>query len=176
MIVKTRCDESRSFFLTCVHRAAARRPPHLVGVLYGPAGGGRRPDRAFGRPGTGHNELVIPARFRSLVDPTTFADDVQVRVSSDRSEAWLSEQLLDRLVGVGRAYGLHVLTVLAGMPRHEPAWINRQQAEGLVEEMEFVRSLLDADTAMTDLLSSLTPLVVEAARYGDENALVIEGP
>ena len=97
-------------------------------------------------------------------------------MSSERYEVWLSEQLVDRLVEVGRAYRLHVLTLLADAPRHEAAWINRQQAEALVEEVEFVRSLVDADRAMRDLLSALTPVVVEAARYGDRNALVIEGP
>jgi hypothetical protein len=118
---------------------------------------------------------VPPGRFRHLIDAATYSDDVVVKVGTDRSEAWVSEQLLDRLLNLGRAYRLHVLTLLADMPRHEATWINRQQAEALIEEVEFVASLVD-DSAVSELVATLLPLVAEAARHGDGNALVIEGP
>lgn len=88
----------------------------------------------------------------------------------------MSEQLFDRLMELGRAYRLHVMTLLAESPRHEPAWINGQQAEALVEEVEFLRDLAAPDTALTEIVAALLPLIVEAARYGDRNALVVDGP
>lgn len=119
---------------------------------------------------------MLEGRYHLLVDPTTYSDDVRVKVSTDRSEAWVSEQLFDRLLALGRAYQLHVLTLLANVPRHEPFWINQQQSEGLVEEVEFVVSLVDSDIAVNELAKTLLPVIAEAARYGDRNALVVEGP
>ena len=116
------------------------------------------------------------SRYDGQLQSHSFAEDEQVRVGTDRSEAWVSERLLDRLLTVGRAYGLHVLSILSDVPRHEQAWVNRQQAEALLDEVGFLTAVLEKDAAFQALSETVVPLVAEAARYGGDDALVFEGP
>ena len=94
--------------------------------------------------------------------PEDHTNDEQVRVLLADREAWLSERLFRRLVLIGAAYELHLLPLLG-----EDATLNAVQAEGLLEELDFVGGLV-ADPALAALLNRLAPLVSECrASKGD---------
>lgn len=105
-----------------------------------------------------------------LLDPETFADDVEVEIRCGTLTALPSERLFWRLVHIGQAYEMHRLPML-----REDAVLNRAQAQSLAEELDFIASLLPADTALESLIDQIIPLVRACAAEASQQ-LIVEWP
>jgi hypothetical protein len=88
----------------------------------------------------------------------------------DGGEQWIPERLWFRLSNLGRAYETHLLPVLPGTT--EPQTLNGQQVVALIDEVEFLTSIVD-DRVLSRVAADLLPLLAEASTAG---TLVIEGP
>lgn len=114
--------------------------------------------------------MDVPDRFADRFDPNTFVDDppVGVGVLTDSTEewvAWIPERLWDRVLGLGRAYQLHVLGLFAGEERFE---LNPPQIESLLDELHLLGTIVDDDL----LRSHLEAVREAAARVLGDPALV----
>jgi hypothetical protein len=116
-------------------------------------------------------------RFLDRFDPATYADDEPVclflveGVGGD-TEVWVPERLWHRLQAIASAYHLHLLPVL-GWSR-DPRFINAQQCQTLVDELEFVATVVD-DALLNALIQELVKLCF-GARGASRNALGVEHP
>lgn len=105
-----------------------------------------------------------------LLEPSAFANDIEVSIRFQDAEAAISERLMQRLVLVGRAYGLHRLPLLG-----EDVELNALQSSSLASELEFIRSLVPADRALGLAASTLSQLAERSARSSTGH-LSIEWP
>jgi hypothetical protein len=100
-----------------------------------------------------------------------YDDDEPVHVYiPDGAEQWIPERLWFRLVNLGRAYETHLLPLLSGTT--EPQTLNEQQVDTLIDEVEFLVSIVD-DGVLSTVATDLLPLLAQARSIG---TLVIEGP
>ncbi|HVA07297.1 MAG TPA: hypothetical protein VNG12_11210 [Acidimicrobiales bacterium] len=107
----------------------------------------------------------------SRLIPMEYDDDEPVHVYiPDGAERWIPERLWFRLFNLGRAYETHLLPLLPGTT--EPQTLNGQQVATLIDEVEFLMSIVD-DTALSGVTEDLLPLLAEARNAG---TLVVEGP
>jgi len=101
---------------------------------------------------------------------STYADDEPVHVFiSDGGDRWIPERIWSRLVNLGRAYETHLLPLLPASP--EPQFLNDQQVANLIDEVEFVGSII-SDPLLIASIADLLPLLAEARHH---KALVIQG-
>jgi hypothetical protein len=110
------------------------------------------------------------------IDPQTYANDepihfwIQEDVAGAR-DVWIPERIWYRIVNVGRAYDLHLLPL--SLPNeNDHVFFNGQQSESLVDELEFVASILE-DELVRDAIVKLQPFLTEARRH---KGMGIEGP
>jgi hypothetical protein len=104
-------------------------------------------------------------RFADRLNPDTYAhDDDGVAVfeaTPDEADAlWLSARLFRRLTFIARGYELHALPLLDSP---EPVVLNRPRCEAVVDEIEFVATVLD-DRLTIELAQSLTDYLSERMR------------
>jgi hypothetical protein len=114
--------------------------------------------------------------FADRLNSDSYADDPLVGVFAydftDPTEIWVPERLWARLVAIGAAYQLHYLPLLDGSP--ESRTLDATQANALVEELDFIRSLT-VDPLLESTAAEVLALVVRASRSGSRPALRIEG-
>jgi hypothetical protein len=116
---------------------------------------------------------VAQSEFADRFLDSTYADDEPVHIFIPRgTDRWVPERLWWRLVGLGRAYEVHLLPLLPGAT--DPQFLNAQQVATLVDEVQFVADVVD-DDLIAGLVAELVPLLVEAQLQPDEHALGIEG-
>ncbi len=88
-------------------------------------------------------------RFADRLAAERYGDDPPVGIfevdPGEPDALWISERLFERLVLVARAYELPVLPRLGGMER---VGLVREQAESLLDELEFVAGRLNDDLAV----------------------------
>jgi hypothetical protein len=109
--------------------------------------------------------------FGTRLTRSEYDEDEPVHVYiPDGAEQWIPERLWFRLVNLGRAYETHLLPVLPGTT--EPQTLNGQQVVTLIDEVEFLMSIVD-DKVLSTVATDLLPLLAEARTTG---TLVIEGP
>lgn len=125
--------------------------------------------------GFGPRCCVAEDRFRHLISSSTYAtDDVLVSVRGvDGDEVWIPERLWVRLRSIGQGYELHMLGVLRGQV--EATVLNEQQAAGLLDELDFVHTVV-ADPALLEQIEAVRPVVARAAQVRSSEALTIEEP
>lgn len=115
-------------------------------------------------------------RFADRFDPTTYTDEEPVHLwlveSTDADEIWVPEVLWHRLRMVATGYQLHLLPVLDGST--DPVFLNAPQCDALIDEVDFVATLVD-DALLMDVLSRVRRLAT-GARSASKNALGIEFP
>jgi len=125
------------------------------------------------------------SRFNDRLEPATFEDDVEVDVvvvkagaELDWSQIPLEEQdlvperIFDRLCRMGAAYELQHLQSLKV---DQPNRLNRSQTESLIEEVEFVGSIVD-DPALRHYIPNLLRIAELCLRSGKPRELIIDWP
>jgi hypothetical protein len=125
------------------------------------------------------------SRFNNRLDPATFENDVEVDVVVVKAGAELDwsqilpeeqvlvpERIFDRLCRIGAAYELQRLQSLKA---DQPSRLNRSQTESLIEEVEFVASIVD-DPALRHYIQPLLRVAELCLRSGKAYELIIEWP
>jgi hypothetical protein len=92
--------------------------------------------------------------------------------SSRGANRWVPERLWWRLVGLGKAYQVHLLPLLPGAT--EPQFLSAQQTASLLDEVQFLADVVD-DDLIVRLVADLVALLIEAQQQSGENALGIQG-
>lgn len=109
--------------------------------------------------------------FAGRLTRSAYDDDEPVHVYVPKGvELWIPERLWFRLVNLGRAYETHLLPLLAGTA--ESQTLSGQQVVTLIDEVEFLMTIVD-DEALLTVAADLLPLLVEAKTTG---TLLIEAP
>jgi len=123
-------------------------------------------------------------RFADRLEPETYRDDeswVVALVRSGRPVDWASalpdeqasvpERIAERLLALGRAYGLHHLLTLDGAEQNR---LNADQAAAVADGVRFVLRVV-ADPALRE---HLQPLLVFAERcsHSKTTDLILEAP
>jgi hypothetical protein len=114
--------------------------------------------------------MDVPERFADRFDSDAFVDDppVGIGVQTDSTEewlAWIPERLWERVLGLGRAYRLHILGLLDGQERFA---LNPPQIESLLDELQLLATIVDDDL----LRNHLEAVRSAAARVVGDPALV----
>ena len=91
--------------------------------------------------------MDVPERFADRFDPDVSSDDppVGVGVLTDSTEewvAWIPERIWERVLGLARAYRLHILGLFEGEERFE---LNPPQIESLLDEVQFLAAIVGDD-------------------------------
>ena len=108
--------------------------------------------------------------FSNRFDPAEYADDEPVHVFiPDGGDKWVPERIWGRLVNLGRAYETHLLPLLPASSA--PQSLNDQQVANLIDEVEFIASVVN-DRLVIESVADLLPLLAEARHH---KVLVIEG-
>lgn len=115
-------------------------------------------------------------RYADRLEPDRYVDDPLVQVLgyhyAKPAEAWVPERLWRRLHALGVAYELHYLMLADGGT--EPRSFNSTQAQALLDELDFVRRLID-DSLLHEHLRAIVRVVVSSVTGGQNPALRIEG-
>jgi hypothetical protein len=116
-------------------------------------------------------------RFASRLDPDTYAHDDEVigvfeMTPGDSDALWLSARLFRRLTLIARAYELHALPLLDDP---EPVVLNRSRCESLVDEIEFVGSLLNDPLTIRLAQSVVDYLDARMRRPSWDGTVTVEG-
>lgn len=126
----------------------------------------------------GPNIRLVGHRFSDRFDESTYADDEPIHILNHNygdgpSDVWVPERLWHRLLAIGSAYFLHYVPLLTAETK--PRSFNSVQAEGVLEELEFVTEVV-SDALLREVIATVTPVVEWAARYGGKEGFVVEGP
>jgi len=127
---------------------------------------------------------TMAERFADRLVPDTYRDDEPWAVALVQTgrpvdwgsalpdeEAYIPERIAERLLALGRAYGLHYLSALDGRRQNR---LNADQAAGLVDEVQFVLRVVD-DLALREHLRPLLDFAERCGRSRDID-LLLEAP
>jgi len=122
--------------------------------------------------------------FADRLAPDTYRDDepwAVALVQTGRAVNWASalpdeqatiaERIAERLLALGRAYGLHYLSALNSVDQNR---FNADQAVGLFEELQFVLRSVD-DRALREHLKPLLRFAERCGHSGNID-LLLEAP
>lgn len=89
--------------------------------------------------------MDVPERYADRFDSATYEDDPPVGVAlvNDGTEewvAWIPERMWERILALGLAYGLHVLTLLRGRERTE---LNHPQTQSFLDELQLIGATVE---------------------------------
>lgn len=123
-------------------------------------------------------------RFSDRLVPDTYRRDEPwgvALVRAGRAVDWASAQpdeqasipegIAERLLALGRAYGLHQLSTLEGAGQNR---LSGQQATTLVDEVEFLLRVVD-DSALREHVKPLLGFAIRCSRSKDTE-LLLEAP
>lgn len=81
------------------------------------------------------------------------------------------ESLLLRLIKIGQAYELHILSFL---DIHNDTYLNAVQCENLIDELNFISQIINDDLLQQQIKQILKP-ANECVKYGGKYQLMIGG-
>jgi hypothetical protein len=119
---------------------------------------------------------VTSDRFADRLDAATYEHDEVVGVyettPDDKDSLLLSERLVQRLARIAAAYELHTLPMIGGS---DPAVLNRQRCQALVDELVFVAERLDDPVAITTAQTIQDYVAARLRRPGWSGDVTVDG-
>jgi hypothetical protein len=110
--------------------------------------------------------------FSDRFEPERYAEDEPVRLTAAGRTWNIPERLFVRMQQLASAYDLHLLPALEVYGKTQ---LNGQQAAALVEELAFVRDLVD-DAALRPHLDAWISMALACSRSSLPAHLEVEGP
>ena len=114
------------------------------------------------------------AGFLDRLDPATYENDEVVGIScpDTGAEAWVPEELFQRMQSVASGYRLHVLPLLG----EDALWsLSVPQAESLADELAFLADVTN-DPALHTQLSAISRVASSGIGAGAKSAVVFGWP